>query len=215
MVKMHVDEQGKHQLSNYNGIRHNKRVTESVHAKVELTLNIQFPQAKPTRNEAYNYKSEKCQKYFHSLTTDTNKFTMCFQNTNCFPDQIKEWEKTFKSCIVQSFHKVRSKKRKFSETEVGKLLEERKRIKLVLKDDHSDLNERKKNDIEIKIYEASEIEYMRKIQDTLGHVIAEEGGINTNGLWRAKRNIIPNDRSNNPIALKDKRGNMITSPDGI
>ena len=56
VVKMNVDEQGEHQLSNFNGIKHKKKVTESDHAKVELLLNIQFPQAKPLRKESYNLK---------------------------------------------------------------------------------------------------------------------------------------------------------------
>jgi hypothetical protein len=30
--KMHVDEQGEYQLSNFHGINHNKKVTESDHA---------------------------------------------------------------------------------------------------------------------------------------------------------------------------------------
>ena len=57
VTKMHVDEEGEHQLSNFNGIRHNKKVTESDHAKVELKLDIEFPQKKPDRNVFYNFKS--------------------------------------------------------------------------------------------------------------------------------------------------------------
>ena len=55
VVKMLVDEDGEHQLLNFNGIKHDQKVTESDHSKVELILNIQFQQAKPTRNEEYNY----------------------------------------------------------------------------------------------------------------------------------------------------------------
>ena len=64
MTKMHVDEQGVHQLSNFNGICHKRKVTESDHAKVELNLNGQFSQIKPQRREVYKFKSEQCQKYF-------------------------------------------------------------------------------------------------------------------------------------------------------
>ena len=132
VTKMHVDELGEHQLSNFNGIRHNKKVTESDHAKIQLNLDIQFPQLKPVRNEAYNYKSEVCQKYFHNLTNYTTRFSKCFENTSSFPEQIKKWQSNLKSCIVQSFQKIRSRKRQFCETIVGKLIEERKKIKLDL-----------------------------------------------------------------------------------
>ena len=41
---------------------------------------------------------------------------------------------------------------------------------------------KKKKDFETKIFEATEVEFMRKVQDTLGHVTAEDEGINTHGL---------------------------------
>ena len=106
VVKMHVDVQGEHQLSNFNGIKNNKSVTESDHALVKLSLNIQFPKAKPLRNESYNFKSEECQKHFYRITTNTQQFSMCFENTNTFQAQVRDWERNFKSCIVQSFRKV-------------------------------------------------------------------------------------------------------------
>ena len=57
VVKMNVDEQGIHQLSNFNGIRHNSKVTESDHAVVEMHQNIEFPATKPTRNKFFNFKN--------------------------------------------------------------------------------------------------------------------------------------------------------------
>ena len=78
VIKMHVDEQGEHQLSNFHCIKHNQKVTESDHAKVELLINIQFPQVKPTRTESYNLKSEESQKTFKFVTTNTIKLTICF-----------------------------------------------------------------------------------------------------------------------------------------
>ena len=71
VVKMHVDEQGEHQLSNYYGINHNQKVTESDHAKIELHLNLDFERLKPIRKETFNFKSQECQQYFKLLTTNT------------------------------------------------------------------------------------------------------------------------------------------------
>ena len=56
---------------------------------------------------------------------------------------------------------------------------------------------------------------MKKVQETLGHLTGDDGGINTHGLWKAKSNLIPNDKVSNPVALKDKQGNLITNPAGI
>ena len=49
----------------------------------------------------------------------------------------------------------------------------------------------------------------------MGHLTAEDGGISHNGVWKAKSSIIPSEKSNVPVALKDKMGNMITNSEGI
>ena len=116
VLQMHVDEQGEHQLSNFRGIKNRQKVTESDHAKVELHLDIQFPQALPPRNETFNFKSDHCKKLFKECTTNTKRFSMCLSSSESFPEQIKSWEKNLKSCIFKCFPKIRSKKRKVSET---------------------------------------------------------------------------------------------------
>ena len=107
VLKMHVDEHGEHQLSNFYGIQHNTKVTESDHVKIELTLNIQFTPIKPTRTEMLNFKSDECQKSFRYLTTHTKRFTTCFESTEAFSVQVRKWQRNLKSCIVQSFYKIR------------------------------------------------------------------------------------------------------------
>ena len=130
VLQMNVDELGKHQLTNFNGIRHKRKVTQSDHAMIQLTLDLQFPQMRQVRNELYNFKCKESQNYFKGLTTNTRKFSICFEGDNAFKDQIRKWQSNLKSCIVQSFSKIRSRKRKFSESEIGELLEKRKKIKL-------------------------------------------------------------------------------------
>ena len=215
VICMNVDEKCEHQLTNFYGIRNRGKVTESDHCKIELKLNLQFPQAKPSRTEVYNFKSDECQKRFRELITNTRKFSMCFEGEDNFVDQIKRWERNLKRCIVQSFPKIRSRKRHFSESNVGKLLEERKRMKLDILTNPSKLNTDNKRDIEDKIARATEVDYMKKVQEVLGHIEGDDGGVNTHGLWKAKNSLIPNDKVHNPIALQDKYGNLITNPEGI
>ena len=52
VVRMHVDEMGEHQLTNFYGIRHKGKVTETDHAKVEMDVSLQFEAQKPSRKEA-------------------------------------------------------------------------------------------------------------------------------------------------------------------
>ena len=132
MTHMHVDEKGEHQLSNFHGKKYNYKVTESDHSMIELKLNLEFQPMKPVRTEVYNFKSEDCNKYFEYLTTNTRQLSMCFENKLNFTEQMKQWQTNLKSCIFRSFPKIRSRKRKFCESHVGQLMEERKRIKLEL-----------------------------------------------------------------------------------
>ena len=215
VTQMLVDEKGEHQLSNFQGKQHKYKVTESDHAKVELKLNLEFQIMKPVRNEVYNFKSEDCKAYFNHLTTNTRKFSMCFQNKHVFTEQIKQWQKNLKTCIIQSFPKIRSRKRKFAETHIGQLLEERKRIKLELITNPSTEKATEKSEIDAKIAKETELEFMKKVKETLGHITGDDGSINTNGIWKAKQNLIPKHKETKPVALKDNKGNMITSPEGI
>ena len=107
VIKMHVDEQGEHQFSNFHGIQHNGKVIESDHAMTQLKHKIQFAHVKPTRTKSFNFKSDNCQKYFKSVTTNTNVFTSCFETTESFPDQVRKWQRNLKLSINQSFYKIR------------------------------------------------------------------------------------------------------------
>ena len=124
---MHVDEKGEHQLANFYGKNHNGKVTHTDHAQVELQINLKFEVHKPLRIEVFNFKNLECQKYFKELTTNTEKLSSCFKSDEPFQKQVKKWEHEIKSHVVQSFPKIRSRKRKFSESEIGHLLEERKK----------------------------------------------------------------------------------------
>ena len=86
VVKMNVDEQGIHQLSNFNGIWHNSKVTESDHAVVELHLKLEFPTMKPTRKEFFNFTNIEGRIRFSSLTGNSTKLSACFDNDSSFKD---------------------------------------------------------------------------------------------------------------------------------
>ena len=49
----------------------------------------------------------------------------------------------------------------------------------------------------------------------MGHLTAEDGGINHHGVSKAKRAVVSSDKQNTQTALKDGKGNLITNPEGI
>jgi len=214
---MHVDTQGTHQLTNFGHTNDKKKskVTESDHAKVELRINLTFPVLKPVRIEEYNFKSTECQKYFQDLTTCTTTLSRNFSNNKPFLKQAAQWESSFKSCLVQSFFKIRTRKRMFSETEIGKLLETRKKLKLSIITNPEESLKTKLSDLDAQIVHETQHQYSQTVHDTLGHLTGEDGGIYTHGLWSAKNCLIPKDRKYNDIALIDRKVNFITDPEGI
>ena len=84
VVKMNVDKKGIHQLSNFSGIQHNSKVTESDHAIVEMHIDIAFSPIKPTRKEFFNYKNPEGQSRFVHLTSNSRKLSACFENELTF-----------------------------------------------------------------------------------------------------------------------------------
>ena len=204
VTKMNVDEHGEFQLTNYYGKNHKGKVTMTDHATIELDINLKFDIKKPHRNEAYNFKDIDSQAFFRYITTNTNKLSSCFQSDECFQKQVKIWEHELKNHIVQAFPKIRSRKRKFSESEVGKLLEARKKLKM---QEHTENNAAKICDIEEEIASKINSTYRAQIEETMGHITGEDGAANHNGIWKAKNAVIANEKSNIPVALKNKAGN--------
>ena len=208
---MHVDKKGENQLTNFYGISHSKKATESDHAKIELDLDLELDRHKPIRIEGYNLKSVKCQEYFKDITTNTSELSSCFESSEPFQKQIKKWEHKLKSHIVRAFPKIRSCKRKFTESDVGKLLEERKRLKI----DSSQDNDEQIANIEADIARKTSDRYRTKIEETMGHLSGDDGALSHHGVWKARNSVIPNDKESRPVALQDKNGSLITNPEGL
>ena len=111
-----------------------------------------------------------------------------------------------------SFPKIRHRKRKYKENEVGTLLEIRKKLKLMASTSKRD---DEIEDIETKIAAKTEEKYSNLIRETLEDIDGEDGRINGNGVWKATRRIFPKHKENTPVAFNDKQGNLITGYEAI
>ena len=83
---MCIDEARKHVLTNFNPIRSGGRAIESDHNTEFLKLRLQYEHKKTERVEIFNFKNEECQETFLNLTSQTEKFTECFENDLSFKD---------------------------------------------------------------------------------------------------------------------------------
>ena len=210
VTKMHVDVQGENQLTNFRGINHRGKITESDHAKIEIDVSLQYEVKKPLRVEAYNFKDVDSQKVFKEITSISNSLSDCFKSMEPFQKQIKKWEHVLKSHVVTAFPKIRSRKRKFCETDIGLMLEERKKLKLEMNPNIVKIDNLER-DIAIKSSE----NYVTQIREIMGHLKGEDGGVSHHGVWKAKNRVISNDKECRPMALYDKSGNLITNSEGI
>ena len=89
---------------------------------------------------------------------------------------MKKWEHEVKSHVIKAYPKIRSIKRKFCETETGKLLEEPKRLQLTAKENPSEENMVKLAAMERNIADKISEHYKENIDNALGHLTAEDGG---------------------------------------
>ena len=105
--KMVIDESRQHVLTNFNPIRRGGKAIESNHNRELLKLSLEYHPRKAERIEMFNFKNVECQKVFQNLTSQTLKFTECFENNFNLKDQALKWNKTLNSFCHQSFKKVR------------------------------------------------------------------------------------------------------------
>ena len=149
---------------------------------------------------------------FHDMTDNTSKLTEAISTFGTFKEQVTKWDKQVKSFIHSAFPTIRNRKRKFRDDDVGFLLEKRKILKL---SPATTNNEHEIEEVEAKIVEKTEVKYSNLVRETLGGITGEDGNINDNGLWKKTRKIFPKNKDQIPIALEDKRGNLITNYNAI
>ena len=206
--KLFIDENREDPLTNFHGLK-NQKVTESYHNKMELFLNIEAPIIQPKREEIFNFKEVRGQDLFHNITNSTPKLHNCFKSRNSFIDQASLFQKTLQGVFHQSFRKIRGTKRKARLTEIDLLFCERKKIKLILKNNTSK-NINSLANIENKIAQIISRKNRDKIMNTLQDLANTDSSCNTLGMWRQVRKIFPKVLVSAPSGLRDHKGKIRT-----
>ena len=93
------------------------------------------------------------------------------------------------SIYHQAFPKIRDKKQKFKEDDVGLLIEKRKKLK---SNPSSEENFKAIDEIEEQILEKTEDSYAQRVFETIGDITGEDGKVNNLGVWRQLNKIDPN-----------------------
>ena len=166
------------------------RVIESDHCPVELYLDLKHPNKKKERIEIYDYKNVESQKIFRQESSQTQSLTNSFKNEKLnFHQQMSSWKKEFDSILKRSFKKIRLTG-KIKETDVTKLINERNKIKCLLKEanvDDTEEIENKLRDIEIDITKRVQENNFKIISDNFSEMINSSSTFKSNGLWKIKK----------------------------
>ena len=88
---MKVDEEGLYRLTNFHS---RNRRTYTDHNALLLSCRFEGGQTKPQHTELFNFKSAVGQQLFTEETTNTNKFSECFEGNIPFIQQAHQWFKT-------------------------------------------------------------------------------------------------------------------------
>ena len=201
---MKVDHEGKYKLTKFG----KDKTTETDHHTVILTLDLSLKPNTQPRKELFNFRDPECQMKFFNMTSKTSSLSKCLATNETYEIQVKKWEKKVQGIFHQSFVKIRERKRKFREDEIGFLIEKRKKVKT---ENTTPETTKEIEELEIKIAKKSEEHYVNKIKEALGDITGENGKINDNGVWKSMRKIFPKHEPPKPMALKDKAGKLITN----
>ena len=211
---MQVDHKGQYWLTNFSAKKRKNTVTFSDHYPVILVLDMSFKIVKPKRESQFNFKDPVGQMKFFEMTEKNSKLSEIFSTQRAFEDQVASFEKNMNSIFHQVFPKIREKKRKFKEDEVGFLIAKRKKLTL---NASSVENDQAVEEVEQMIITRTEHVYAERVFEAIGSITGEDGKFNNLGAWKELNKINPNRKKQQtmPCAFKDKFGNLLTNHDNI
>ena len=205
---MEVDHENHYKLTSFKA----KKIVPTDHNSVLLVLNLTIPKDKPDCTSFFNFKNSEGQVNFFHMTDNNNSLSEAFSTDKTFQQQVRDWDRAVKSCMHQSFPKIRHRKRKFRDNDVGVLLEKRKKLRLNPPSAQNDVDI---ISIEEDIVAKTEVDYSKKVREALGDIDGEDGRINGNEVWKATRKMFPKFKNQVPTAFKDKKGNLLTGYEAI
>ena len=107
VTRMVIDEKGENALCKYRA----GNVVKADHHMLKIEINIMFHMKKDhERNEMFNLKDKVCQQQFKLFTTNTKRFTRCFETEEIFDIQFKRWQRQLQKALYANFRKIRIKK---------------------------------------------------------------------------------------------------------
>jgi hypothetical protein len=111
--RMVIDEQKKHNLTNYYPARKSGKAVDSDHFTEFMDLNLEFSKARPERREILNFKNKEGQEKFRVLTSKVDMFTKCFKTNLPLKKQVESWRHVLKQHCKKTFQEDQDKKKSY------------------------------------------------------------------------------------------------------
>ena len=208
VTKMVIDDKKTHILTNYQAIKAGGKAINSDHFTQYMDLQVEYKSEKPARLEIFDYKNKEDQSKFKILTTNTEEFTRCFESGKPLEKQFDVWMHTLKQFCKKSFRKIRIKKEKkqLLNEVIVKLIDERNTL---VKEGG---NEAAIHRIEEAIAEKEAEDNRNILVENFKHLSDNPEAINLQEMWKLNSKLWPTNQISLPIAKKNFKGKLVTSP---
>ena len=193
------------------------KAVPSDHHLISCTFDIPVGKKVFERKEVYRLRNPDELQVFKETTTNTNKFSKCFEEDNDIKVQGKKWMKLLQNSIRTSFTKIRIRKR-YKKDELQEKINLRKEIMKKIKNTNSAterfLLEDKIKDIEQEISDEHRQKQIKRVQEQINAISDADGRVNTSGVWKLRKKICPKPLEQ-LTAKMDKQGNLMADAEAI
>ena len=204
--KMVIDENGGNDLFRYRG----GKIVKADHHMLKLNLDITIHEKKKhERIEMFNVRNKLCLKDFKDFTTNTNRFTKCFQSEETFEIQFQRWQRQLQKALHANFRKIRHKENDHKKLQHIDVLMNKK--KDILKKKNLDMKD--KDDIELldkNITDECEEKEWEKLNEILGNLDSKDTNIN---IWKQMKKAYPKKTKPLPTGVKNMENKIVTNPE--
>ena len=219
---MLIDEDRIHVLTKYAGTKGSKKKVLSDHNILYCRFSILYDQLnQQIRKEFFNLKSTEGRRAFLEYNSNSEKLSKCFLQNRTFPHNSNIFFHELKSCLHQSFKKVRIRHGGMAgKSDEKNKIQEQIRLKIQLKiflkncncDTEKKIAEDKLNEVERFLIDNCAAKNAETVKGYISDTQNEEGNFSQLKLWKLKQKLCPK-VPDPPMAKRDENGTLLTAPE--
>ena len=205
ITEMVIDEARKYITTNYTQSKGNVRAINSDHNTQFVNMTLKTIPMKEHKREIYNLKNLESQIKFRKMTDNTQLFSKCLQGKEKLSVKIERWKHSLDSYIKKSFRKIKVRKSQMKQSAAYALIDKRNIMKKYDQKSH-----------EIKALDAQIANILLKEEiDKAKHFVKycnATGTFPLHKMRKLKKQLWPKKAPSLPVAKKNHKGRLISSP---